>query len=415
MKIKTEPNIQNSKTLNSNKNSNDAISNEEFIGLINTLSDSIKEFYKVSKNVNKTKNMLINLAEGEINLIETILDKLSKKEINYEEINSFSNIIEKLRDIFNKLQLNIISEEKNLIFFFEDAKVLFKKMKEKRQEIIMKIKKRATSAIRKKYESPFASSHNNFDVNICKKIKIDISDKFNRSKTNYNIKNYKTNDRNSQQRIIIDVKKRKSKTLNKGRESIIDDDYQEKSENNLNSTYYINKEKSENKLIDSKSQNIENENLKILNKKISQDSKKVKTKTLQTNKNMLENSIKNKINNISIIHNKDKIISDLRNDISEKSKKNSELIDSLNNYKNEIKKLKEENNKLKNYFQTNKNVNNNNKNMDKNFKIKINNLVKENALLKKHLEEIKLDNNNTNGSDYNSKLSINNDLNFVKI
>ena len=185
----------------------------------------------------------------------------------------------------------------------------------------MKIKKRATSAIRKKYESPFASSHNNFDVNNSKKIKVDISHKFNRSKTNYNIKNYKTNDRNSQQRIIIDVKNRKSKTLNKGRESIIDDDYQEKSENNLNSTYYINKEKTENKLIDSKNQNIENENIKILNKKISQDSKKVKTKTLQTNKNMLENSIKNKINNISIIHNKDKIISDLRDDISEKSKK----------------------------------------------------------------------------------------------
>ena len=141
MKIKTEPNIQNSKTLNSNKNSNDAISNEEFIGLINTLSDLIKEFYKVSKNVNKNKNMLINLAEGEINLTETILYKLSKKEINYKEINSFSNITEKLRDIFNKLQLNIISEEKNLIFFFEDAKVLFKKMKEKRQELIMKIKK----------------------------------------------------------------------------------------------------------------------------------------------------------------------------------------------------------------------------------------------------------------------------------
>ena len=97
MKIKTEPNIQNCKTLNSNKNSNDAISNEEFIALINTLSDSIKEFYKVSKNVNKTKNMLINLAEGEINLIETILDKLSKKEINSEEINSFSNINRKIK------------------------------------------------------------------------------------------------------------------------------------------------------------------------------------------------------------------------------------------------------------------------------------------------------------------------------
>ena len=108
MKIKTEPNIQNSKSLNSNKNSSDAVFNEEFIGLINTLSDSIKEFYKVSKNVNKNKNMLISLAEGEINLTETIIDKISKKESNPEEINSLNTITEKLRDIFNKLQLNII-------------------------------------------------------------------------------------------------------------------------------------------------------------------------------------------------------------------------------------------------------------------------------------------------------------------
>ena len=167
MKIKTEPNIQNSKSLNSNKNSNDAVFNEEFIGLINTLSDSIKEFYKVSKNVNKNKNMLISLAEGEINLTETIIDKISKKESNPEEINSLNTITEKLRDIFNKLQLNIISDEKNLIFFFEDAKILFKKMKEKRQEIIIKIQKRTSSAPKKKSESPVASILS-FIINISK-------------------------------------------------------------------------------------------------------------------------------------------------------------------------------------------------------------------------------------------------------
>ena len=47
--------------------------------------------------------MLISLAEGEINLTETIIDKISKKESNPEEINSLNTITEKLRDIFNKL------------------------------------------------------------------------------------------------------------------------------------------------------------------------------------------------------------------------------------------------------------------------------------------------------------------------
>ena len=58
---------------------NEVIFNDEFIEYINTLSDSIKEFYKVSKNVNKNKNMLMNLSESEINKIDSILNNILKE------------------------------------------------------------------------------------------------------------------------------------------------------------------------------------------------------------------------------------------------------------------------------------------------------------------------------------------------
>ena len=57
--MKTEPNSKNVKKIQFN----DVFFNDEFITYINTLSDSIKEFHKVSKNVNKNKKLLISLAE----------------------------------------------------------------------------------------------------------------------------------------------------------------------------------------------------------------------------------------------------------------------------------------------------------------------------------------------------------------
>ena len=363
--MNTEPNALNLKKINSH----DIILNEEFIGLINTLSDSIKEFYKVSKNVNKNKNMLLSLAEGQVNISDTVLNKISKDEINYEEINSLSNLIEKLRDIFNKLQLNIISEEKNLIFFFEDAKVLFKKMKEKRQELIMKIKKRSNSTTRNNHAFPFSTSHNDVDNNFRR---IQAGDnKYNRSEINYNIKNInpnnehynKNNQMNLKNRTIVNDRERKSKTLNKGRDSI-NDEYYRNSENNLKSMSR-NKQLSETKVIDAKSQNIEIEKLKMINKKLCLELEKCKSKTLETKTNTIENSNINQPNNVNIIiQDKDKMILGLKEDINKKNKKYKDLMESLNNYKKEFKKIKDENNKLK-------------QNIDKNLKMKINNLIKE--------------------------------------
>ena len=425
--MKTESNVSNFQKMNFKG----ILLNEEFIGYINTLSDSIKEFYKVSKNVNKNKNILINLAENELNTTESVINNLKKEEININDISSINTLIERLREIFNKLQLNIISEEKNIIFFFEDAKLLFKKMREKRQEYIIKLKKRSNSASKNNYSSLFSSSHYNANINFRKLKNIDLN---NNSDVNCNIKNIKNSvsncncitNINMQPKDINTINNsRKSKTVNKNKE--IKDDYLESNdESNLKSGSNF---KSQNvtsaRLIDTKSQNIEIEKLKMINKKLTLELKKCKSKTLESINNFADKSFKKDINynNINLlIQDKDNIISSLKDDINKNNKKYLELMNSINNYKLEIKKLKEENNKLKqiniqsNRIMTNHNIinsiSNNNKELDKNLNTKLNNLIKENKILKSNVEKLRLKSFNA-VSEYNTNLGIfKNDLSF---
>ena len=92
--------------------------NDEFVSYINSLSDSIKEYFKVTSNVNKNKNILINSLESELNSLEIP-----------------NNISKKLNDTISVLKMEINSADNNLSLFFEDMKIIFKKMKEKHQAI----------------------------------------------------------------------------------------------------------------------------------------------------------------------------------------------------------------------------------------------------------------------------------------
>ena len=110
--MKTEGNIiKNNRKINSVPNKNYF---SEFINSINTLSNSIKEYYIVTKNTIQNKYTLIDSIEKDLNIILSTDDNLS----------------EVFRDNFHKLKLNIDSDENNLKFFFDDAKIIFKKMKD---------------------------------------------------------------------------------------------------------------------------------------------------------------------------------------------------------------------------------------------------------------------------------------------
>ena len=94
------------------------INDDDFISLINILSDSIREFFKVTINVNINELILLNSCKKEINNSESILNNILTEKINKNKINSYNSVINTLKEILKNLQLNIISNKKNLNFFF---------------------------------------------------------------------------------------------------------------------------------------------------------------------------------------------------------------------------------------------------------------------------------------------------------
>ena len=376
------------------------ILDDEFIGYINTLSDSIKEFYKVSKNVNKNINILFKLAEDELNNSESVINSFLRQQININDISSISGINERLRDILGNLQMNLLSEEKNINFFFEDAKLLFKNMKEKRQQLIMKLKKRSNSAKKTNYSSIFSKSNYNTDV---RKTYNEI-DKMNKSEVNCNIKNIKNSiSFCNNMRLNNPMKEtntsRKSKTVNKLSDN---DDYFEKNETDKTDTNdtFKNQNISGSRLIDTKSQTIEIEKLRMLNRKLCMELKKCKSKANESGNNF-DNSFKKGSNVNMILQEKEYIISNLKDEMNNNNKKNMDLI---NNLKLEIKRLKEENNKLKQQMEINR-QNNNDKGSDKIMTMKINNLLKENKILKNNVEQLRTNTFNA-CSEYNTNLGL---------
>ena len=122
--------------------------NEKFTKNINSLSKAILEFYKVSKKIYINKELLISFGKKEINIDElTKNNKFNEKSENFK-IN-VSELIKTLNEIFNKLEINNKSQEINLSNFFEDAKIIFKKLRENRQEIISKMKHPSISCAKK--------------------------------------------------------------------------------------------------------------------------------------------------------------------------------------------------------------------------------------------------------------------------
>ena len=132
--MKTEPNEKIPHKFN--LNSNECYLNDDFVKYINSLSDSIKKYNKVSNNIiNINKTILVNTIEKELNSPESIFNI---NNIAYNNIQSNNEISTKIYENFTKLKENVNSEEINLKKFFEDAKIIFKKMKDYKQKYSQK-------------------------------------------------------------------------------------------------------------------------------------------------------------------------------------------------------------------------------------------------------------------------------------
>ena len=94
---------------------NETLFNAEFIGYINALSKAILEFYKVSKNININKNLLIDYAKKELINENFFKEDLINGKGNNNEIDM--ELIKTLNEIFNELDFNNKSQQKNLSNF----------------------------------------------------------------------------------------------------------------------------------------------------------------------------------------------------------------------------------------------------------------------------------------------------------
>ena len=401
-------------------NLEESIYNDEFVKLINTLLDSIKEYYKVSKNITKNEKVLINSAEYGINNSQSIINKIINEEVDLNQINLYNKIIENLITTLNKLEININSSEKNLLYFFEDAKVLFRKMNLKRKEMIMNYQKRINSISNKKIGVSASNSSNKKNRSrmpnqseIQSKLKNNLFMQNQKSEINCRISGkvldgifpYETktleNNRNFNSNSINDVRiRQKART------------YSKKISNKFEDSKMVNGDKNEDSALKGQYKGINNiekynnEELKMLVKKYEIQIKKlnIELKKYQMNDNRYTNytTIQNDIQK------KDKLILALKENLKNSNIKYNELYSKLNDSQNKIKKLEEENLILKSSTTSlvNKSISfkDQEKNANKTLTIKLNNLIKENSILKKNIESLKYS-NPVSVSDFNYRNS----------
>ena len=416
--LQTEPNFQKM-----GKNQiNDTLFNEEFIGYINSLSGAILEYFKVSQNIIKNTELHLQLAKTEINKAELNIG------LAINEKNSPIGLINFISGMVNKLEFNNKSEEQNLESFFKDAKILFKKLKEKRKELIIQSKRRSNSSQTKKsFPIPSLSLMNN--KLLYKQKSIRFAENNSKSEINKNVKDLKYNvlysklnnkhlNLNSKDRAQFyknKTNKEKSQHLTRGS---VNNEYFKETENELISlSGHENKSKS---ISPNKSKNTaeadELKRLRMINKKLSSELNKYKSNMHDKNVGNNQNNNNNNFNNFEkiniFIKDKDKVISKLKKEMNQSTIKFKDI---LTQYKSQIVKLQDENNYLKvNSAYSVKNSNTFSE-YDKSLNSKLSTLMKENKQLKESIEEMKMRNlkngfKNNSEQNLNSKKNINNNI-----
>ena len=121
-------------------NKGTSIIDDGFVSLINGLSDSIKEYCKVSKHNISETSTFISYCEEQGQSMSLLIEEILTNN-QFERISEFIEIINKINEIISQLQNNSKSNEQNLNLFFQDAKTLFKKMKIKRKQNIIEMNK----------------------------------------------------------------------------------------------------------------------------------------------------------------------------------------------------------------------------------------------------------------------------------
>ena len=141
MKIKQQNNITSLTPMNSKNRKQipseryDQIYDEQFVSLINSLNESIKEYYKVSKNNIIEANSILNTYEQHSQTVQNWMQEIINTQ-SYDKIEEFFVQVSKVLEVITQMKVNTNSNLTNLNLFFDDAKILFINMRKKRKEKI---------------------------------------------------------------------------------------------------------------------------------------------------------------------------------------------------------------------------------------------------------------------------------------
>ena len=271
--MKTEGNEENIRKPRLDES--EGLSGNSFINYINILSDSIREYYKISTDIIENKKILFNKIRSEL----------------YDSIGASNH--NKFAILLKNLKLNIELSKINLYNFFDDAKILFKKMKDYHNSLKNKTPRIPHHLIKSqnKRTKLNTSTHQPSEINY--KIKVDQEDNFSLRENIMTISN--------------EGEKPKSSKTNR--------------ENNFNNSQLIQ----------------ENEKLKRLNKIYETDIKKLSFELQKIKKSKSNGIMKINVNTL----NEDSVISSLKIKLDEISKKNEQLTKNIKRIQTENKSLKE--------------------------------------------------------------------------
>ena len=115
------------------------IYDEEFVSLINSLNESIKEYYKVSKNNITEANTILITYDQQAQSIINLMNLIANTSSSYDKLNELFAQIPRVLEVIKQMKINTNSNNNNLTLFFDDAKILFKSMKFKRKEKLNEI------------------------------------------------------------------------------------------------------------------------------------------------------------------------------------------------------------------------------------------------------------------------------------
>jgi len=157
----------------------------EFIGLLNSLNDAIKEFYSVARYNVKESSSFLGLFDTQWASMVSLLQNISFKDKN-ENIQNILGNIAQCKNIVNQLRNNSNLNLNNLNLFFGDAKILFKKMRTQRAQSLKTIKHSMTFET---YSSTKDKKKSNNEFNTISNHSMNIEDLFDKKyleKSDYN-------------------------------------------------------------------------------------------------------------------------------------------------------------------------------------------------------------------------------------